>query len=193
MSILSVPTNICKWFGLGPLWALCFYHFRCTMPSVPAAAPFASVSACHTTFMELIIPLNGQLLALYSLFNQWLSAFHQVLGLQILSPGTSSWNGKLCAPVTVLQSLDVRVRVRLSNVCYVHSSIPFHSFCVVFLVCVLAFCVLRSVAFVIFFHMFTAWIFYGLKCFQLESFALFLCVFAPCTLLYTRTHINSLD
>lgn len=175
----------------GPLWALCFYHFRCTMPTVvPAAAPFTSVSACLTTFMELIAPdlahrhPHLHLLALYSLFNQWPSAFHR--GLEELLEKMAN-----CAPHSA-PSLSP------GSVCYVHSSIPCHSFAQRCFSCLRALPALYSSALRFsgsrlglarnFLHMFTAWIFYGLKCFQLESFALRL---APCR--STRTHINSLD
>lgn len=125
----------------GPLWALCFYHFRCTMPTVvPAAAPFTSVSACLTTFMELIAPDLAQrhphpyLLALYSLFNQWLSAFHR--GLEELLEKMAN-----CAPhSTRLLLLLLRVCPPAVSVMSTH---PFHAMpfsilspSVVFLVCV---------------------------------------------------------
>lgn len=184
----------------GPLWALCFYHFRCTMPTVvPAAAPFTSVSACLTTFMELIAPdlahrhphPHPHLLALYSLFNQWPSAFHR--GLEELLEKMAN-----CAPHST--RLLLRVCPPAVSVMSTHPfhALPCHSFAQRCFSCLRALPALCSSALRFsgsphglarnFLHMFTAWIFYGLKCFQLESFALRL---APCR--STRTHINSLD
>lgn len=130
----------------GPLWALCFYHFRCTMPTVvPAAAPFTSVSACLTTFMELIAPdlahrhPHSHLLALYSLFNQWLSAFHR--GLEELLEKMAN-----CAPHSTPGCCCCSESVpRQCLLCPLIHSMPFSilSPSVVFLVCVpCQFCVL---------------------------------------------------
>lgn len=188
----------------GTFWALCFYHFRCTMPKpprVPAAAPFTSVSACLTTFMELILPdlahrhrhshshSHRHLLALYSLFNQWLSAFHR--GLETCSRKWQIARPTLpgCCCFCCCESVP-----RLCLLCPLIHSEPCHSFAQRCLSCLRALpafcsCTLRLAGTARnFLHMFTAWIFYGFKCFQLESFALRL---APCR--STRTHINSLD
>lgn len=123
MSISAVPTDICKFLGLGPLWALCFYHFRCTMPSVPAAAPFASVSACHTTFMELIIsPQRPTTCPLFSI--QSVAVF---LSPEPGSPHTFSRNIFLEWQI-VLQSLSMSVSVSVSvSVMSVMSTHPFLS------------------------------------------------------------------
>ncbi|KAL7734553.1 hypothetical protein ACLKA6_010866 [Drosophila palustris] len=60
--------------------------------------------AHHTPYS---LPNIGQLLALYSLFNQWLSAFHRDKGLETLSPAPSSSNGKLRACFCASASMSV--------------------------------------------------------------------------------------
>lgn len=135
-------------------WALCFYHFRRTMLAVPAAAPFASVSACRTTFMELIRP--GQALVLYSLFNQWLAAL-QLLGLSssFLPPSSLATAAKWqIARLTLGPKLHV-LHVRRCNVCYVHSSIPFF-YSTLFLLLHACFLCSSLGCLCNFFHMFTA-------------------------------------
>lgn len=132
----------------GPLWTLCFYHFRCTMPTVPAAAPFTSVSACLTTFMELIAPLlahrpGPSTCPLFSI---------QSVAL-CLSPGPRDLPEKManCAP----HSTRLLCVCPPGSVCYVHSSIPFHSFALRCFSCLRAlpafcFCVLWLARLVIF-------------------------------------------
>ncbi|KAM8707961.1 hypothetical protein ACLKA7_015000 [Drosophila subpalustris] len=87
------------------------------MPTVPAAAPFASVSACHATFMELIIPRTYcPTSANYLPF-----ILYSISGCLPFT-GTRDWRPFLlhyllrmanCAPVLCL-SFDVRARTSLS-------------------------------------------------------------------------------
>lgn len=113
----------------GPLWALCFYHFRCTMPTVPAAAPFTSVSACLTTFMELIAPVLAHRPTIYLPF-----ILYSISGSLPFTGASrpARENGKLRPSFYQAADADAAAAPALSlspgSVCYVHSSIPFHSF-----------------------------------------------------------------
>lgn len=167
----------------GPLWALCFYHFRCTMPTVPAAAPFTSVSACLTTFMELIAPVLAHRPTIYLPFILYsISGSLPFTGASrpapLILPGCWCW----CCCCSCSESVP-----RQCLLCPLIHSVPFFRLALFFLfACLAGFLFLCSLAGTArnFLHMFTAWIFYGLKCFQLESFAslplLLLC--ASCTL-----------
>lgn len=181
--------NICKygtgWATLGPLLL--------PLPLHNANSP--SSGAIHFRF-RLPYDIYGahrtspgsspdHLLALYSLFNQWLSAFHR--GLEtcprkwqiapLILPGC--W---CCCCCSCSESVP-----RQCLLCPLIHSVPFFRLALFFLfACLAGFLFLCSLAGTArnFLHMFTAWIFYGLKCFQLESFAslplLLLC--ASCTL-----------
>lgn len=149
--------------------------------------PLALRHLWSSSHQSWLIALD-HLLALYSLFNQWLSAFHR--GLEtcprkwqiapLILPGCWCWCC-LCSESVPRQCL----------LCPLIHSVPFFRPALFFLfACLAGFLCLCSLAGTArnFLHMFTAWIFYGLKCFQLESFALpvllllLLMLCASCTL-----------